>query len=139
MSNTEYRNVDPATRIRMQTVRREGTEPELAVRRILHGMGYRYRLHKKDLPGTPDIVLVGRRKIIFIHGCFWHGHKNCRRAKLPTNNIETWRRKIEVNKMRDSRNTAELSSLGWHILVLWECEVADLSLVRERLTQFLSG
>src|SRR5471032_2063224 len=122
----------------MRAVRRSNTAPELIVRQQLHALGYRYRLHRKDLPGTPDIVLPRHKKIILVHGCFWHGHDDCRRAKLPTNNAETWRRKIEANKNRDARNISELSSLGWRILVLWECEVADLSSIRERLSQFLS-
>lgn len=123
----------------MLAVRRSNTAPELIVRQQLHALGYRFRLHRKDLPGTPDIVLPKHWKIILVHGCFWHGHAQCKRATLPGNNAETWRIKIEATKTRDARNLSALSSLGWSVLVLWECEVADLGLVRERLNQFLSA
>lgn len=133
-----YQNVAASTRRRMLAVRRSNTAPELVVRQLLHALGYRFRLHRKDLPGTPDIVLPKHRKIILVHGCFWHGHAGCRRAKLPLNNAETWQRKIEANKIRDTRNLSALSLLGWRVLVLWECEVADLNRIRERLIHFLS-
>lgn len=135
----DYVDVTPETRTRMQAVRGRDTNPELQVRRTLHALGYRFRLHRKDLPGTPDIVLAGRRKIIFVHGCFWHGHAQCKRARIPINNAEIWRTKIQGNQARDERSIAKLRELGWDVLVIWECETKALALVADRLRQFLSG
>ncbi|MDK6080340.1 very short patch repair endonuclease [Massilia varians] len=139
MKSVQYHNVAASTRRRMQAVRRKDTAPELSVRRILYAMGYRYRLHRKDLPGVPDIALGKAKRIIFIHGCFWHGHPECRRAKLPANNFETWRMKIDRNRARDSRNIDALHLLGWHVLVLWECELIDEPSIRARLATFLAA
>ncbi|UCV21484.1 very short patch repair endonuclease [Ferribacterium limneticum] len=130
-------DVTSATRLRMQAVRRHDTAPEMAVRRLLHAMGYRFRLHRKDLPGSPDIVLPGHRKIILVHGCFWHGHERCKRAKSPTKNMETWRIKIEANQMRDAKNVVALRELGWGVLIVWECEVRDQEQLANRLRDFL--
>lgn len=113
------------------------TAPELLVRRVLHGMGYRFRLHQKDLPGTPDIVLPRFRKIVLVHGCFWHGHEGCKRAKRPANNASTWAAKIEGNRRRDQRNVVALSALGWDVLVVWACEMRDAPRLAERLKAFL--
>ncbi|HCR1635374.1 TPA: very short patch repair endonuclease [Pseudomonas aeruginosa] len=132
-----YANVAPTTRRRMQAVRSENTAPEIQVRRLLHSMGYRFRLHSKRLPGTPDIVLSKHKKIILIHGCFWHGHDNCLRAKLPINNVETWREKIASNRARDLRNILALKNLGWNVLVVWECETRDQVALTKHLTEFL--
>jgi DNA mismatch endonuclease Vsr len=133
-----YENVAPSTRRRMQAVRSSNTSPEIVVRKQLHSLGYRFRLHRKDLPGTPDIVLPKHNKIVLVHGCFWHGHSACRRATLPANNSETWQHKIKMNQARDGRCIAALSSLGWSVLVVWECEIANMSLLRERLSEFLT-
>ncbi len=122
----------------MQKVRRRDTVPEMRVRRILHGLGYRYRLHRKDLPGTPDIVLPRQMKIILVHGCFWHGHKQCKRARLPIKNADTWRAKIDGNKARDKKSAAALRALGWTVLIVWECEVRDLLHLTNRLGHFLA-
>lgn len=127
-------DVTSATRLRMQAVRRHDTAPEMAVRRVLHAMGYRFRLHRKDLPSSPDIVLPGCRKIILVHGCFWHGHERCKR---PTKNMETWRIKIEANQMRDAKNIIALRELGWDVLIVWECEVRDQEQLANRLRDFL--
>ena len=134
-----YTDVTLATRHRMQAVRGQDTAPELRVRCVLHAMGYRYRLHRKDLPGTPDIVLPRHRKIIFVHGCFWHGHEQCKRAKLPTKNAAMWQAKIDGNRVRDQRNIATLRALGWSVLVIWECEVHDPIRIVNCLQSFLSN
>lgn len=107
----------------MRAVRSRDTKPELVVRRLLHAMGYRYRLHRRDLPGAPDIVFPGRRKIIFVHGCFWHGHDCARGARLPATNVDYWRSKIARNVTRDADNIAALKAAGWEVLVVWECQL----------------
>lgn len=132
-----YTQVAPETRRRMLAVRGRDTAPELRVRRLLHAMGYRFRLHRKDLPGTPDVVLPRHRKIVLVHGCFWHGHDDCKRASRPVNNANTWAAKIEGNRRRDQRNLDALSALGWDVLVVWECEVRDASRLEARLRTFL--
>lgn len=121
----------------MLAVQRENTAPEMRVRRALHAMGYRFRLHRKDLPGTPDIVLPRHRKIVLVHGCFWHGHQTCKRATRPINNASTWAAKIEGNRRRDQRNLEALRARGWDVLVLWECEVKCVAQLEERLNVFL--
>lgn len=132
-----YIDVSAATRRRMQAVRGEDTAPEMRVRRLLHAMGYRFRLHVKKLPGSPDIVFPKHKKIVLVHGCFWHGHMDCRRSKLPANNSATWRAKIASNQARDLRNTCTLHDLGWNVLVVWECETRDQIALAERLKEFL--
>jgi DNA mismatch endonuclease Vsr len=136
---TGYRQVAPETRRRMLAVRARNTAPELRVRSVLHAIGYRYGLHRKDLPGTPDIVLSRHRKIVLVHGCFWHGHEDCKRATRPVNNASMWAAKIEGNRLRDQRNVAALNALGWGVLVVWECEVRDLLRLEARLRAFLDG
>lgn len=136
---SNYSNVAPDTRRRMQAVRGTNTAPEMVVRRLLHEMGYRFRLHRKDLPGSPDIVLPRHRKIVLVHGCFWHGHEECKRAKLPVNNSNTWRVKIEKNRARDQRNVTELRNQGWDVLIVWECELKEITQVADRLRDFMSG
>ncbi len=134
---TKYEGVTPATRRRMLAVKRRDTDPEIRVRCALHAMGYRFRLQRKDLPGTPDIVLPRHRKIVLVHGCFWHGHKHCKRAKLPVNNASTWKAKIEGNQRRDLRNLIALRELGWDVLIIWECEVGNPASLEARLRSFL--
>lgn len=122
----------------MRRVKSKDTKPELAVRRLLHAAGYRYRLHRKDLPGKPDLVFPGRRKAVFVHGCFWHGH-DCRRgARQPKTNAEYWRAKIARNIDRDARTRAALGAAGWRSLVVWECELKDEALL-QRLENFLKA
>lgn len=117
--------VDKATRsTTMRAVKSKNTLPEMRVRHLLYRAGYRYRLHRADLPGKPDIVFPGLRKIIFLHGCFWHGH-DCRPKIRPASNINYWMPKIEGNKARDARNIAALRETGWQVLVLWECQLKD--------------
>ena len=132
-----YTCVAPETRSRMQAVNGRDTEPELRVRRALHGMGCRFRLQRKNLPGTPDIVLPRYRKIVLVHGCFWHGHEGCKRAKLPVKNARTWREKIRLNRERDQRNMAELRDLGWDVLIIWECETHAPALLERLLRSFI--
>lgn len=121
----------------MRRVRSVDTTPEMAVRRLCHAMGYRFRLHRRDLPGKPDLVFPARRKAIFVHGCFWHGH-NCKRgARVPKNNRAYWVQKISRNRERDSANRRRLGDDGWDSLVVWECEIETTAL-SERLREFLS-
>ena len=115
-------------RYNMSRIRSRNTKPELIVRRMLFAMGYRYRLHVRDLPGTPDIVFPGRRKVIFVHGCFWHGHEGCRFATEPATNAAFWKAKIQAAKSRDVAAFARLVELGWFALVIWECEEKDVGL-----------
>ncbi len=109
----------------MSGIRSKGMKPEMTVRRLLHSMGYRYRLHRRDLPGKPDLVFPGRRKVIFVHGCFWHQHADpsCKIVRRPKSNREYWLPKLEQNVIRDAENRARLEELGWQVLVIWECEV----------------
>ena len=105
----------------------------MIVRRILHRLGFRYRLHRRDLPGSPDIVFTSRRKVIFVHGCYWHGH-DCRKGRLPKSRLDYWQPKIEANMKRDSRRLAELRALGWDSLIVWQCETGgDAASLAERL------
>lgn len=108
----------------MARVKGKDTKPELRVRRLLHALGYRFRLHRRDLPGTPDLVFPGRRAVIFVHGCFWHRHPDpgCWRARLPKSRPEFWIPKLEANAARDAVNLAALAALGWRVLTIWECE-----------------
>lgn len=119
--------VDAATRSRMMAgIRAKDTKPEMIVRRALHKAGFRYRLHVKDLPGKPDIVLAKYKTVIFVHGCFWHGHM-CSKFKWPKTREEWWRKKIEGNAARDAANIAALKQLNWRTIVVWECETSEFS------------
>ena len=110
----------------MSRIRGKDTKPEIKVRKLLHGMGYRFRLHRKDLPGKPDIVLPRYQTVIFVHGCYWHRH-SCRYGKpVPETNRQFWEDKFEANIKRDKRNQSELKSLGWNVVVIWECETKDI-------------
>ncbi|MCJ2101012.1 very short patch repair endonuclease [Methylobacterium sp. E-046] len=115
------------------------TKPELIVRRLLHSMGYRFRLHRRDLPGTPDIVLPRHRAAIQVHGCFWHQHQGCRHANLPRSRSAYWHPKLARNVERDAHAISALEALGWRVLVLWECELRDPESTRARLSSFLFG
>lgn len=123
----------------MSAVRGKDTKPERIVRTMLHRLGYRFRLHGSTLPGKPDIVFSAKRKVIFVHGCFWHGHENCRRASLPSSNTEFWERKRWTNRERDAQNTAELLGLGWEPLIVWQCELRKLEELGLRLQNFLGN
>lgn len=122
----------------MSRIRSADTRPERAVRRMLSALGYRYRLHRRDLPGTPDIVFVSRRKVIFVHGCFWHGHARCARASQPSSNVRFWTEKIAKNKLRDKVALSELKRDGWQICVVWQCELRRPTAVEAKLSRFLS-
>ncbi len=123
----------------MARIGAKDTRPELAVRQLLHRLGYRYRLHRQDLPGRPDICFVGRRKVIFVHGCFWHRHEGCRRTTTPKTRTSFWNDKFERNIARDRVNLSDLGRLGWEALVVWECETIDLEALAPRLVRFLDG
>ena len=126
--------VDPKRRSEMMAnVRSRNTAPELAVRRIAHRMGLRFRLHRKDLPGRPDLVFPRHRLAVFVHGCFWHRHEGCRHASMPKSRTAIWAEKFAANVQRDARQQTALRSLGWRILVVWECETKDEAAVERRL------
>lgn len=120
----------------MRRVRSKDTEPEFRVRRLVHGMGYRYRLHRRDLPGTPDLTFPGRRKVIFVHGCFWHQH-DCPRGGRPASKEAFWNKKLDGNLRRDRRNIAALEQAGWTVLIIWECETKDPERLAHRIRGFL--
>jgi DNA mismatch endonuclease (patch repair protein) len=122
----------------MRQVKGRDTSPELKVRRALTRLGARFRLHRKDLPGAPDIVLPGRRLAIFVHGCFWHGHDCARGAREPKANADYWRGKIGRNRARDAENLAKLAALGWRAEVLWECDLKDDVALERRLRALLN-
>jgi DNA mismatch endonuclease (patch repair protein) len=124
---------------RMGRVKGRDTKPEMIVRRLLHNMRYRYRLHSKDLPGKPDIVFGKRRKVIFIHGCFWHRHPDpaCRLARLPKSRLDFWLPKLSANAERDARHQEALLELGWQVLVVWECELRHSEQLKNKLRYFL--
>ncbi|MFH6597386.1 very short patch repair endonuclease [Ectopseudomonas khazarica] len=117
----------------MRAVKRSHTKPELIVRRGLHALGLRFRLHGKNLPGTPDIVLAKHKTVVFVHGCFWHRHASCRYATTPKTRQEYWAPKFAANVERDARKAAELEAMGWRVLVVWECETKNLAALKERL------
>jgi len=121
----------------MAAVRGKDTRPEIALRKLTHSMGYRYRLHRKDLPGTPDLVFPSRRKVVFLHGCFWHRHAGCSAARIPKSRTDFWLAKLEANRVRDGQSEADLRQQGWDVLVVWECELRDHVAVRSRLADFL--
>lgn len=123
----------------MSRIRGKNTKPELSVRRLLHRMGYRYRLHAKDLPGRPDIVFRSRKSVIFVHGCFWHRHEGCRLAYTPKTRKDFWKQKFARNVERDIEVTSALQSMDWKFLILWECETGDSEKVAEKLSDFLDG
>jgi DNA mismatch endonuclease (patch repair protein) len=121
----------------MSRIRSKDTKPEMVVRRLVHGMGYRYRLHAKDLPGKPDLVLRSRKKVIFVHGCFWHGHAGCREGRTPSSRAGYWAPKLARNVERDRQNLSQLRRLGWKALVLWECQLGSRAEIERRVKMFL--
>lgn len=120
----------------MAHISSKNTQPEMIVRKALHDLGYRYRLHRRDLPGSPDLVFPARRKIIFVHGCFWHGH-HCRKGKRPSTNCGFWDRKLDRNIQRDAKNIEELRQTGWQVLVIWECGINASADWMEEAIEFL--
>jgi len=122
---------------RMSRICGKDTKPELYVRRTLHRLGYRYRLHRRDLPGAPDLVFPSRKKVIFVHGCFWHAHENCKIAHRPKTRRIFWDAKFKRNKERDRNNAKLLKKMGWDICIIWECEIKNDDLLVKRLSHFL--
>jgi DNA mismatch endonuclease (patch repair protein) len=122
----------------MRRIKSKDSVPELLVRRLVYGMGYRYHLHNHRLPGRPDLVFANRKKIIFVHGCFWHAH-DCRIAHRPSTRQEYWTPKLLLNAQRDKIHQQRLGELGWHVLVLWECELTDPTAVAQRVKNFLDS
>lgn len=124
---------------RMSRIRAKDTAPEMVVRRLVHKLGFRFRLHRRDLPGSPDLVFPARKKAIFVHGCFWHRHddSNCRLARLPKSRLEFWEPKLERNRERDIAAITELQSLGWDSLVIWECQTKNNTFLQTTIQAFL--
>ena len=122
----------------MRAVRGRNTTPEMRVRQVVHSLGYRYALHRKNLPGKPDLVFVSRRRIIFVHGCFWHLHKCRHGRKSPVSNVDYWRTKRGKNKQRDKKHLRALRAANWKVLVVWECWTRNSARLRERLAAFLT-
>ena len=121
----------------MSRIRSKDTGPEMAVRRLVHGMGYRYRLHSEKLPGRPDLVFAGRKKVIFVNGCFWHSHEGCKISRIPKSRICYWKPKLRGNKRRDKANQRKLSRMGWKYLTIWECEVKGQKGISSLIRRFL--
>lgn len=124
----------------MSRIRGKDSASEMRLRRLIHGMGFRYRLHVKTLPGTPDLVFPARKAVIFMHGCFWHRHRDCRLARMPKSRVDFWPEKLEANKRRDEENVSRLNELGWRVLVVWECQMKekDLNEVSNVVRRFLA-
>ena len=121
----------------MRAVKGQDTEPEMVVRRLAHSLRYRYKLHDKRLPGKPDLVFPARRKVIFVHGCFWHQHDCPRGARLPKSHQDYWVSKLSRNQQRDAEHNSSLEAMGWQVLVIWECETRDRQTLATTLTLFL--
>ncbi len=123
----------------MRAIKSKNMNPEMKVRKLVHSLGYRYRLHKKSLPGTPDLVFASRQKAIFVHGCFWHQHnaKKCKITRLPKSNLSYWKRKLDANVKRDKKNILRLRRKGWKVMVIWECQIRDLDRIEKRIQAFL--
>lgn len=124
---------------RMSRVRGKNSRPELRVRRLAHRLGYRYRIHRRDLPGRPDMTFPSRRKVVFVHGCFWHRHDCPAGRRLPRTRLDFWEPKLERNKERDKVNLRRLEGYGWRVLIVWECELKDESVVEARVRAFLGA
>ena len=126
---------------RMSLVRGKDTQPELVVRKLVHAMGFRYALHRRGLAGRPDLVFAPRKKVIFVHGCFWHRHSSskCRLARLPKTRLNFWLAKLESNRLRDEKNMRALRSLGWEILLVWECQLGNKEQLKNKLRRFLES
>lgn len=132
--------VSPEKRSRMMAgIKGKNTRPEMAVRKLAHAMGFRFRLHRKSLPGSPDLVFPRLRRVIFVHGCFWHRHPGCRLAYTPKSNTKFWLDKFEGNMQRDALALEALDALGWEVLIVWECEVSNLPALTQKLNLFLAA
>lgn len=122
---------------RMSRVLSRDTKPELRIRRLVHSLGYRYRLNVRDLPGKPDLVFRKRRKVLFVHGCFWHRHDDCHLARMPKSRLDFWTPKLQKNKARDAVVRKQLKADGWSMLIIWECEISNIERVAVRIKRFL--
>jgi DNA mismatch endonuclease (patch repair protein) len=123
----------------MARIRSKDTKPEMLIRRLLHGLGYRYALHRRGLPGAPDLVFPARKKIIFVHGCFWHQHKGCIDGRVPKSGEDYWGPKLRRNVERDCRNVSKLRHGGWKVIKVWECDISKVDSLRKRLVRFLGA
>ncbi len=133
-------NLTPEKRSKiMSSIKGKNTKPELVVRSIAHRMGFRFRLHRKDLPGKPDLVFKRFKKVIFVHGCFWHQHRKCPISHLPTTNTKFWEEKFKQNHFRDEKNKRELKRLGWGVLTIWECETKKPGKIIKKLEKSLNS
>lgn len=121
----------------MGRIKNKNTQPEMIVRRLIHAMGYRYRLHVKELPGKPDLVFPRREAVIFVHGCFWHRHEDCKLARVPKTRLDFWVPKLEGNRLRDARIEHALRALGWRVMTVWECQLARPNALQNRVKRFL--
>jgi DNA mismatch endonuclease, patch repair protein len=139
MPSNIFESVAPERRRLMGRVRAKDSKPELAVRRSAHRLGFRFRLHRRDLPGTPDLVFPRLKKAVFVHGCFWHRHRHCSRTTTPKTRAEYWANKFAQNVARDAARLRELDELGWKTLVVWECETFDREALSHRLSAFLGS
>lgn len=124
---------------RMSRIRSKNMRPEMLVRKLVFALGYRYRLHARDLPGCPDLVFRSRKKVVFVHGCFWHYHTNCAIAHIPKSRTEFWKAKLEGNRKRDEINKRKLARDGWSVLFIWECQLKDAALLEVRIRKFLDA
>ena len=122
----------------MSAIKSKNTKPEIAVRKLLYSMGYRFRLHRKDLPGSPDIVLPKYKTVIFVHGCFWHRHENCKYTSTPKTRQEFWENKFNSNKKRDQKIQKEIIDLGWKFIIIWECETHNIQPLEEKIKRLLN-
>lgn len=122
----------------MRKVKARDTTPERTIRKMVYAMGFRYRLNSRALPGSPDLVFAGRKKVIFVHGCFWHQHPGCKRSLLPASRNDYWAAKLTANRVRDERTSALLQQMGWQVLVVWECELKNHEKIRNLLSDFLN-
>ncbi|MDZ5454433.1 DNA mismatch endonuclease Vsr [Labrys sp. ZIDIC5] len=135
----KVRSVAPISRSEnMSRIRSKDTRPEMKVRKLIHALGYRFRLHQRDLPGTPDLTFPGRHAVIFVHGCFWHRHSGCVNCTSPKTRVEFWCDKFAKNVERDRKAVARLQDLGWRVMTIWECEISEEHVLRSRVTDFLS-
>ena len=140
VTTVSYDPLSPSQRSeRMKLIRSKNTKIEMKVRRLTHGMGYRYTLHSKTLPGSPDLVFPARKKVIFVHGCFWHQHDNCRHYRMPRSRLEFWLPRLESNRQRDIKTYSQLDHSGWRYLVVWECELKNLDAVASKIQTFLEA
>ena len=133
MSSQVIHKVSEQRSRNMSAIKSKNTKPEIKVRKILHSMGYRFRLHSKDLPGSPDIVLPKYKTVIFVHGCFWHRHENCKYASIPKTRKEFWNKKFTENKKRDSEIQEKIKILDWRSIVIWECETKNIENLRDKI------